>query len=91
MLIIWLPGIWLPLHGYDFSDTPLWAGIFLLPLTAGFLASGPVAGLLSDRPDRAGRAGIRAARHPGRRCPRRGYHLSLPLHASLGADVIMAP
>jgi MFS family permease len=49
MLIIWLQGIWLPLHGYDYSDTPLWAGIFLLPLTAGFLISGPVAGTLSDR------------------------------------------
>jgi MFS family permease len=49
MLIIWLQGIWLPLHGYSFSDTPLWAGIFLLPLTAGFLASGPTAGILSDR------------------------------------------
>ncbi len=49
MLIIWLQGIWLPLHGYDYSDTPLWAGIFLLPLIAGFLASGPVAGFLSDR------------------------------------------
>ena len=49
MLIIWLQGIWLPLHGYDFSQTPLWAGIFLLPLTAGFLVSGPVAGILSDR------------------------------------------
>ncbi len=49
MLIIWLQGIWLPLHGYDFSQTPLWAGIFLLPLTAGFIASGPVAGIMSDR------------------------------------------
>jgi MFS family permease/nicotinamidase-related amidase len=49
MLIIWLQGVWLPLHGYDYSDTPLWAGIFLLPLTAGFLVSGPVAGYLSDR------------------------------------------
>jgi len=49
MLIIWLQGIWLPLHGYDYSRTPLWAGIFLLPLTAGFLVSGPVAGTLSDR------------------------------------------
>jgi MFS family permease len=49
MLIIWLQGIWLPLHGYDYSDTPLWAGIFLLPLTAGILVSGPVAGTLSDR------------------------------------------
>jgi len=49
MLIIWLQGIWLPLHGYSFSQTPLWAGIFLLPLTAGFLVSGPTAGMLSDR------------------------------------------
>src|SRR3984957_14367965 len=49
MLIIWLQGIWLPLHGYSFSDTPLWAGIFLLPLTAGFLVSGPTSGILSDR------------------------------------------
>jgi MFS family permease len=49
MLIIWLQGIWLPLHGYNFEDTPLWAGIFLLPLTAGFLLAGPVSGYLSDR------------------------------------------
>src|SRR6202046_5251268 len=49
MLIIWLQGIWLPLHGYDFARTPLWAGIFLLPLTAGFLISGPTSGILSDR------------------------------------------
>jgi MFS family permease len=49
MLIIWLQGIWLPLHGYDYVDTPLWAGIFLLPLTAGFLVSGPLSGTLSDR------------------------------------------
>jgi MFS family permease len=49
VLIIWLQGIWLPLHGYDYADTPLWAGIFLLPLTAGFLIAGPLAGSLSDR------------------------------------------
>ena len=49
MLIIWLQGIWLPLHGYDYADTPLWAGIFLLPLTAGFLLAGPMSGYLSDR------------------------------------------
>ncbi len=49
VLIIWLQGIWLPMHGYDYSDTPLWAGIFMLPLTAGFLAAGPVSGYLSDR------------------------------------------
>ena len=44
MLIIWLQGIWLPLHGYSFESTPLWAGIYLLPLTVGFLVAGPVAG-----------------------------------------------
>jgi MFS family permease len=49
MLIIWLQGIWLPLHGYNYSDTPLWAGIFLLPLTAGILVAGPISGALSDR------------------------------------------
>src|SRR3984957_18419361 len=49
MLSIWLQGIWLPLHGYSYADTPLWAGIFLLPLTAGFLVSGPTSGILSDR------------------------------------------
>ncbi|MDH6131850.1 MFS family permease [Kitasatospora sp. MAA4] len=49
MLIIWLQGIWLPLHGYDYADAPLWAGIFLLPLTAGFLVAGPLCGYLSDR------------------------------------------
>jgi MFS family permease len=49
MLIIWLQGIWLPLHGYSFESTPLWAGIFMLPLTLGVLISGPVAGVLADR------------------------------------------
>jgi MFS family permease len=49
MLIIWLQGIWLPQHGYSFSQTPLWAGIYMLPLTAGFLIAGPVSGFLSDR------------------------------------------
>ncbi len=49
MLIIWLQGIWLPLHGYSFSATPLWAGIFMLPLTVGFLVAGPISGYLSDR------------------------------------------
>jgi MFS family permease len=49
MLIIWLQGIWLPLHGYDFVRTPLWAGIYMLPLTGGFLIAGPLSGALSDR------------------------------------------
>ena len=49
LLIIWLQGIWLPLHGYSYSQTPLWAGIYLLPLTIGFLLSAPLAGILSDK------------------------------------------
>jgi MFS family permease len=49
MLIIWLQGIWLPQHGYSFSQTPLWAGIYMIPLTLGFLLLGPLAGILSDR------------------------------------------
>jgi MFS family permease len=49
LLIIWLQGIWLPLHGYSFEDTPLWAGIYMLPLTGGFLILGPLSGWLSDK------------------------------------------
>ena len=45
MLIIWLQGIWLPLHGYSFESTPLWAGIYMLPMTVGFLVAGPLAGI----------------------------------------------
>ena len=49
MLIIWLQGIWLPLHGYSFEQTPLWAGIYMIPLTVGLLLAGPVSGVLADR------------------------------------------
>jgi MFS family permease len=49
MLIIWLQGIWLPQHGFDFTETPLWAGIYMLPLTVGMLIAGPTSGYLSDR------------------------------------------
>jgi MFS family permease len=49
MLIIWLQGIWLPQHGYSFARTPLWAGIYMIPLTVGFLLVGPISGILSDR------------------------------------------
>ncbi len=49
LLVIWLQGIWLPLHGYNYTETPLWAGIYMLPLTVGFLVAGPVSGWLSDR------------------------------------------
>jgi len=49
MLIIWLQGVWLPLHGYSYTETPLWAGIYMLPLTVGMLFAGPISGVLSDR------------------------------------------
>jgi MFS family permease len=49
VLIIWLQGIWLPQHGYSFEETPLWAGIYMLPLTIGFLVAAPLSGVLSDR------------------------------------------
>ncbi|WP_370943379.1 MFS transporter [Amycolatopsis sp. cg5] len=49
ILIIWLQGIWLPQHGYTFEQTPLWAGIYMLPMTVGFLVSAPASGMLSDR------------------------------------------
>ncbi len=49
ILIIWLQGIWLPQHGYSFTQTPLWAGIYMVPLTIGFLIAGPLSGILSDR------------------------------------------
>ena len=86
MLIIWLQGIWLPLHGYDYSDTPLWAGIFLLPLTAAFLVSGPAVGH-AVRPLR--RARLRNRRHAAvRRELRRPAAAAgrLPLLGLRGAD-----
>jgi MFS family permease len=49
MFVMWLQGIWLPLHGVSFADTPLWAGIYMLPMTGGFLVAGPISGVLSDR------------------------------------------
>lgn len=49
MLIIWLQGIWLPLHGYSFESTPLWAGIYMMPMMIGFFAMGPLCGRFSDR------------------------------------------
>jgi len=48
MLILLLQGIWLPLHGYSYSSTPFWAGIYMLPLTAGIIIMGPISGVLSD-------------------------------------------
>jgi MFS family permease len=49
MLILLLQGIWLPLHGYRFEDTPFWAGIYMLPMTLGFIIMGPISGTLSDK------------------------------------------
>jgi len=49
LLIIWLQGIWLPLHGYSFERTPLWAGIYMVPITVGFLIAGPLSGRMADR------------------------------------------
>ncbi len=66
MLIIWLQGIWLPLHGYSFVDTPLWAGIYMLPLTVGFLVAGPRVGL-PVRPLRRTPVRHRRHAHRGRR------------------------
>jgi MFS family permease len=65
MIVIWLQGIWLPLHGYSFTETPLWAGIYMLPLTAGFLIAGPVSGILSDRFGSRGLATAGAATSAG--------------------------
>jgi len=49
ILIVWLQGIWLPLHGVAFEDAPLWAAICMVPMTVGFLVAGPLCGHLSDR------------------------------------------
>ncbi len=49
MLILLLQGIWLPLHGYRFEDTPFWAGVYMLPMTLGFIIMGPISGILSDK------------------------------------------
>jgi MFS family permease len=49
MLIILLQGIWLPLHGYSYESTPFWAGIFMIPMSVGFVLAGPVSGWLSDK------------------------------------------
>ncbi len=92
ILIIWLQGIWLPLHGYTFEQTPLWAGIYMLPLTLGFLVAGPVSGYLSDRfgarafatggaADPGGQL-RRADADPGRTSPTRCSRLCWPSTAS---------
>lgn len=49
MLIMLLQGIWLPLHGFSYESTPFWAGVYMLPLTIGFVIMGPLSGLISDK------------------------------------------
>ena len=87
MLIIWLQGIWLPLHGYDFKDTPLWAGIYLLALTCGFVFSGPVSGWLSDKHGARSFAsgGLLVSRRGVRRAAAHPHRLQLP--GVRGADL----
>ena len=89
MLIIWLQGIWLPLHGYAFSVTPLWAGIAMLPLTLGFLIAGPVVGhpvgplrgpAVRHRRHGRRRHLLRPARVPARRLPLLGVRRAPALH-----------
>ena len=41
MLIIWFQGIWLPLHGISFAQTPLRAAVDMIPLIIGFLIAEP--------------------------------------------------
>jgi MFS family permease len=48
LLVLWFQGIWLPLHGYSFAETPFWAGVLMMPMIAGFLVAGPLSGWLSD-------------------------------------------
>ena len=76
MVIIWLQGIWLPLHGYSFESTPFWAAIFMLPLTAGFLVGGPTSGFLSDR------LGARGFATAGMICSAIGFGLLMFLPAN---------
>jgi MFS family permease len=49
MMLVLLQGIWLPLHGVPYSQTPFWAGLYLIPNMLGFAALGPISGILSDR------------------------------------------
>ncbi|KAA8922449.1 MFS transporter [Thermoplasma sp.] len=49
MVIILLQGIWLPLHGYSYASVPFWAGIYTIPMMAGFVLFGPISGALSDK------------------------------------------
>ena len=100
MLIIWLQGIWLPLHGYSFVQTRLWAGIYMIPLTVGFLAAGPVSGVLADRfgPGRSPPEGLVLVAADLHRCScscpstsPTGASLPLLLSTRVGMGLFVAP
>ncbi len=49
LVIIWLQGIYLPLHGYSYAQTPFWAGVYMMPMMVGFIVLGPIGGILTDK------------------------------------------
>ena len=49
LVIIWLQGIYLPLHGYSYTETPFWAGVYMLPMMLGMVIFGPIGGALTDK------------------------------------------
>jgi MFS family permease len=52
MMIILLQGVWLPLHlpaNVPFSQIPFYAGIYMIPMMAGFVIFGPISGAISDK------------------------------------------
>ncbi len=49
LVIIWLQGIYLPLHGFSYTQTPFWAGIYMLPMLLGMVIFGPIGGALTDK------------------------------------------
>ena len=49
LITIWLQGIYLPLHGFSYTETPFWAGIYMLPMLVGTVMMAPIGGSLTDR------------------------------------------
>ncbi|WP_291766731.1 MFS transporter [Caldivirga sp. UBA161] len=49
LLTIWLQGIYLPLHGFSYVETPFWAGIYMLSMLIGTVVMAPIGGALTDK------------------------------------------
>jgi EmrB/QacA subfamily drug resistance transporter len=49
LVTIWLQGIYLPLHGYSYTETPFWAGVYMLPMMLGMVSIAPLSGHLTDK------------------------------------------